>query len=610
MITANTSTVKITADISQFEREMGRAEHSSMAVNAGLSKLRTAAVAMAGAMAAAAGVTGVGAMVARSMQLQDELAKTADRLGISTQTLKAFQLQADLAGIGADGFDRALEKMTLNLQDAAKGTGTAQDAIKQLGLNVYELASQSPDQAYLQIADAMNHLESETQKVSIAADIFGVKSTAMVNMINEGRAGFDSASQKVTEYGTALSRIDAAKLEAANDAMTRAQEATDGVATRLSLRLAPVLEKMADNWARNTVEAAKFFGLRTEEEELFHLLEKRKNLMDEVGRLQALYGNDGNIQNKLREVEALRVEIREIINRRNEETMAAATKERAAQIEQQATQKRLESAASEEAASKSKKLALDAETAAYMRNLEARRELSEGLQAEESENAAGQQLLMDQRAAGMVDYQNNLRQITALQAEEQAKQLELDRIAADSKQAMQESVAGNAVALMRMLGAKNKNWARAAVILDKAMAIAKIKIATEVAAMNAAAAAAVGGPGAASAAAASMRAMGYASMALVAAMGVMELSNINTGGGGGGSSGGGGTSSPPVGSPYGAPNPVIPTQQSGSITINVNGVITEDIIQRLVVPAIQDAVENRDVILIRGDSRNGQELMV
>lgn len=46
----------------------------------------------------------------------------------------------------------------------------------------------------------------------------------------------------------------------------------------------------------------------------------------------------------------------------------------------------------------------------------------------------------------------------------------------------------------------------------------------------------------------------------------------------------------------------------GTITINVNGVVTDEIVQDLIVPAIQDATNDKDVILFRNDSRQALEI--
>lgn len=604
------STVKIVADVSGFNRDISSAENKMQSFGGVLGGLKTAAVGLGAAMLASAGVNGLSAMVARSMQLRDAQAKLADRLGITTQSVAALSLQSELSGIGMDGMERALQKMTVRLQDAAEQGGPVADAIKKIGLNVYELASKKPDEAFFMIADAMKNMTNANEKLNSVSDIFGDKSLAITNMLNEGREGFDLAAQKATEFGTAISRVDAAKLEAANDSFTLMKESVDGLATRIGIRLSPMLEQMAANFASNTVAMAKMLGFRTEEEELNHLLASRAGLLKQIADIEAAAG--GKVQGTAAlsaRADALRAEINLILNKQRTETEAFVASDKMRIAEEAATAKRLENSALETAAIKNKKVAIDAELQAMRDRETYRKELQIEMQTELALEAEGKRIYYDAEIETL-RLKSEAEEAAAVRHNQLVdEQMQFDQTAANSKRSMQESVAGNAIALMQMLGGKSKGWARAAVVLDKAMSIAKIKMATEVAAMNAAAASAVAGPAAAAAAAASMRTMGALSMGIVLGMGALELSSINTGGGS--SASGAGTGGAAGLSPYGAPPVVMPMQQqsSGSITINVNGVMTEDIVNNLIVPALQNAVENRDVILIRGDSRNGQELM-
>lgn len=605
------STVKIVADVAGFNRDMSTAEKKMQSFGGVVGGLKTAAVSLGAAMLASAGVNGLSAMVARSMQLRDANAKLADRLGITTQKVAAFTLQSELSGIGMDGMERALQKMTVRLQDAAEQGGPVADAIKKIGLNVYELASKKPDEAFFMISDAMKNMTNANEKLNSVSDIFGDKSLAITNMLNEGRAGFDLAAQKATEFGTAISRVDAAKLEAANDSFTLMQESVDGLATRIGIRLSPMLQQMAENFASNTTAMAKMLGFRTEEEELNHLLASRAGLLKQIADIEAAAG--GKVQGTAAlsaRADALRAEINLILNKQRTETEAFVASDKMRIVEEQATAKRLENSALETTAIKNKKVAIDAELQA-MRDREAyRKELQTEMQAELAFEAEGKRIFYDAEIEAL-KLQSAAEEDAAVQHNALVdQQLQLDQTAADSKRAMQASVIGNALSLMQMLGGKSKTWAKAAVVLDKAMSIAKIAMATEVASMNAAAAAAVGGPGAVAAAVASMRAMGALSMGIVAGMGALELSNINTGGGS--SASGAGTGGAAGLSPYGAPPVVMPMQQEqrqGSISVYINGPTNEQFMVDTVVPMLQDMVQHRDVIIVRNDSRNGQMLM-
>ena len=600
----NTSTVKLAADVGSFVRDIKTAEGQVKAFDKGLGTLKTAALGMATAFISAAGIGGMGAMVRSSMALQDTLAKTADRLGITTKALAAFHLQANLSGVGADGFDTSIQKMSNNLQDAANGIGTAKDAVKALGLDIYDLASKSPQEAFLQIAEAMKGVGSATQKLSITTDIFGERGRDVVNMLAEGREGFDAAAEKVEFFGTALSRVDAAKIEAANDAMTLAKESADGLATRVGLRLSPMLAEMAENFARNSVELARFLGFRTEQEELNHLLEKRADVLADVAeqekKLQTFAVTD-KIKNLKGEADALRQQINVILDKQKAEAAAFIESDKTRIAEEAATKTRLENAAAEKQAAEAKKIAITAELQA-MRDMDAeRKEIAEGWLAYQTENAIAEQAVMDQRASGLVDYQDNLRQITAIMQDEAEKQIAIEQQKSQLIQAAAMDVFSNAAGLFRALGRENKKYAKIAFAIEKGLALARIAIDTQVASV---AALKLDPTGTLSA---RIELMGAISAGLVVGTALIEAGQGDYGGGG--ASVGGASNVPlPGTSNLADATRNLPQQQSGSITINVNGVITDEIVQGLIVPAIQDAVENRDVILIRNESRNGQQL--
>lgn len=599
MITANTSTVRIVADVSKFVAELKTADGQLKAFDSGMTSLRTRALQLGGAMLAAAGVGGMGAMVARSMQLRDEQAKLADRLGITTQQAAAFSLQAELAGVGAQGFESALQKMVVKLQEAAERGGPVADAIESIGLNVYELASQRPDQAFFALSDAMRGMTDENQKLNVVTKIFGEAAGGVVNMLNEGRAGFESAARRAEEFGTAISRVDAQKIEAANDAMTLAKESVDGLATRITLRLSPVLAQMAENFARNSVELAKFFGFRTEEEELNNLYEKRMEIIERLSKLDP--SNKRAIASSNAQLIAVREEIKVIEAKMAEEAAYNAEREKNTLAEQQATKLRLEHAAAEEQASKNKKAAIDAELQTMRDAADARKSLFEEMKAEEDERAIAEQFLRDQRVAGLVDYQNNVREINALMVEDERNkgQLISQQQAADNAAQIQRGEAAFAT-ILGNVSAHNKTFFK----IQKLYRMSKLAMEAPAAVADAFAwGDSWGGPPA-----------GFAMAGIAAAAMATYGAQLASAQFGGGSSS---VSAPGSGSIVTDPirpgdtsivNP--PAQNSGSVTIQIMGDVigSEDFVYNKFMPLIEEAINNRDYVMIRGDSRNGQIL--
>ena len=100
-----------------------------------ITRLTKKVFSMQGAFVALVGGAGMGALVKQSLAVNDALAKTADRLGLTTEALAGLQHAAELTGAGTKTLDMALQRMTRRIGEAATGSGAAKDAITELGLS-------------------------------------------------------------------------------------------------------------------------------------------------------------------------------------------------------------------------------------------------------------------------------------------------------------------------------------------------------------------------------------------------------------------------------------------------------------------------------------------
>lgn len=209
-------------------------------------------------IAALVGVAGFGAMVSKSLDAADSIAKMSDRLGISTENLSAFQHLAQLSGESIEGFDKSIEKMVRSIGEASRGIGTGKEALKGLGVSIESLSGKNADEQFLIIADAIKGVKNESLQASYASDIFGRSGIKLLNTIKAGREGFEDARDEVNKYGLAINRIDAAKIEAANDAILRSKQAMKGVSMQATVELAPILEEVANRFVGAATEGEGF----------------------------------------------------------------------------------------------------------------------------------------------------------------------------------------------------------------------------------------------------------------------------------------------------------------------------------------------------------------
>lgn len=246
----NADTTGFTAGLNKVKRQVSDAGKQLRSNANEYGKWAAAGVAAAGAVGAA--------MVRSQMQTIDALAKTADRLGLTTEALAGLQRSAELSGAGANTLNMALQRMTRRVSEAAQGTGEAQAALKELGLDAQYLSTLSPDEQFRQISDAMAGVAEQGDKVRLAMRLFDSEGVKLVNTLAMGSEALLEQQRVAEKLGTALNRVDAAKVEAANDAISTAGDALDGVVNKVAVALSPAIEDIANRFSDSALEAEGF----------------------------------------------------------------------------------------------------------------------------------------------------------------------------------------------------------------------------------------------------------------------------------------------------------------------------------------------------------------
>ena len=207
-----------------------------------------------GAVVAASAVAATAIFNSQSKSI-DQLAKTADKLGVTTEALTGLRLAAEQTGVETRTMDMALQRMVRRLSEAAAGGGEAKGAIEELGLSAQDLAAQSPDEALKTIADAMKGVESQSDKVRLAFKFFDSEGVALVNTMNLGSEGLNKFQQDAQALGIAISRVDAAKVEQANDALNIASKVVSGALQEATIQIAPIVTALAASFSDSAKEA-------------------------------------------------------------------------------------------------------------------------------------------------------------------------------------------------------------------------------------------------------------------------------------------------------------------------------------------------------------------
>ena len=188
----------------------------------------------------------------------DSLAKTADKIGVTTEALGGLRHAAELTGVGSDTLDMAMQRLTRRVSEAANGTGEAKNALIELGINAANLEQLPLDVQMEVIADAMGDVKSQSDKVRLAMKLFDSEGVSLVNTLALGSTGLEQMAKEADTLGITVSRVDAAKIEMANDAVTKSKGVFTGLGNQLATAFSPIIESVSNNLYQAALDTEGF----------------------------------------------------------------------------------------------------------------------------------------------------------------------------------------------------------------------------------------------------------------------------------------------------------------------------------------------------------------
>lgn len=253
--------VGITTDTSGLVKG---ANESITAIDGLGSKLAGLGPMIAGGLAAV-GAYAFGTFVKGAMDAIDETRVFAERLGVSTEALSKLQYAGSIADVDIETLRGSLEKLNVRLAEVAQeGKGPAADALKRLGLSASDLAQQGPIEAFHQLAGVIENIKSPAERAAVAVDLFGKAGQGMLNLVAQGKGGIGALEKEASAFGVAISDIDAAKIDEANDSMTRIWSAVSGLGNAVAIELAPYITEIAQgmiSFVKSTTGVAILKGI-------------------------------------------------------------------------------------------------------------------------------------------------------------------------------------------------------------------------------------------------------------------------------------------------------------------------------------------------------------
>jgi hypothetical protein len=248
--------VRIGADVSQLSAGSQQAI-ASMDRIAAKSVQVGKKLALLGAAATAAGAAFATKLTKDGLEFVDSQAKMARSIGATIDGLRGLQIAAGDAGIENVAAD--VQKLNVRLGEAARRGGPAKEMLDGLGLSANALMQMDADARLAAISDQVRALGLSSAETADMLLQLGIENKQLVDFMRQGGDAIRTARQEVDEFGLSISEVDAAQIEAANDAMARIGRVMEGVRNQFAVALAPILKEVADRF-NNLAKANQGFG--------------------------------------------------------------------------------------------------------------------------------------------------------------------------------------------------------------------------------------------------------------------------------------------------------------------------------------------------------------
>ena len=234
---------------------------------------------IAGIAAVGLAVRKVGREFSAASQRMDDLAKTASKLDLTTEALNGLRNAGTKTGVPVKQLDKGLEKMQKGISELGVGIGESKRSFDEMGLSWEQMAGLAPDEQFKLIAEKMNEVGLQSDKVRHAMAIFGKSGVGLINTFKLGADGIDKYTAEVKELN-GMMEGDEQSFEEFNDAVDDMNKAFEGLWNEISVAMIPILLELTQVFKDAAVEASSWIEWLTGRESA----EKHtQRLMDALG---------------------------------------------------------------------------------------------------------------------------------------------------------------------------------------------------------------------------------------------------------------------------------------------------------------------------------------
>ncbi len=238
--------VDLQANTAAFQGDMGKAARIAERELKNISDAAATAGKLVGG-ALIAGGTAFAVMAKQAIDAADEMNDMAQKLGMSTEQLSAYDYAAKMSGASTEAIATSVQKLNSNMADAARGQGSAKAALDALGISVTDAngALKTNDEVMREVADRFAQFPDGATKSAMAVDIFGKSGADLIPMLDEGAVGLARMQEEAAAMGLILSTETAKAAGEVNDNLDMMGNIISGQVASATADMLPTIKQLS-----------------------------------------------------------------------------------------------------------------------------------------------------------------------------------------------------------------------------------------------------------------------------------------------------------------------------------------------------------------------------
>lgn len=197
----------LTLDTSKYDKGLKSSEKSASSFASKLGTgFKNVGKVMAGVVS---GVVAIGSALAATavkfINYGDEIDKSSQKLGLSAEAYQKWALVTEMAGGEVATLQTGIRQLNTYIENLSKGQGDALLTLTELGIGYDDFMSMSFDDQLKEIVTAMQGVESQTDKVRIAQELFGSRAyQELLPLLNQEQGSIDELFTSYENLGIVI----------------------------------------------------------------------------------------------------------------------------------------------------------------------------------------------------------------------------------------------------------------------------------------------------------------------------------------------------------------------------------------------------------------------